>query len=82
MKLKTEKKHYILLVAICFTLIGLIAAFWSPYYENSAQGTHEKGVYNLLQYVSNLCLIIASFSFMGFIVLLPNMMKKDTMDTS
>jgi hypothetical protein len=68
MKLIKNRQHYILLIAICLTLIGLIALFLGKQYENSVQGTHEKGMFNLFEYISKFCLIIGSFSFMGFVV--------------
>ena len=66
MKLKNKKKLYILLAAICFTLIGLIVAYFSSDYENSIQGTHNKGMYNMLEQIKRMCSYMGSILFVGF----------------
>jgi hypothetical protein len=67
MILKNKKKLYILLAAICFTLIGLIAAYFSSDYENSIQGTHNKGMYNMLEQIKRMCSYMGSILFVGFV---------------
>ena len=66
MKLKNKKKLYILLAAICFTLIGLIVAYFSSDYENSIQGTHNKGMYNMLEQIKRMCSYMGSILFVCF----------------
>jgi multisubunit Na+/H+ antiporter MnhG subunit len=77
MKLMKNKQHYLLLVAIFFTLIGLIALFLGTPYENSVEGTHGNGMYNMFEYITRLCLFIGSFSFVGFVLLLIISKHKD-----
>ena len=77
MILKNKKKLYILLAAICFTFIGLIAAYYSSNYENSIQGTHNKGMYNMLVQVQRLCSYFGAILFVGFIALIVFSKHKD-----
>lgn len=68
--MKLKKKYYILLVAICLTLIGLVAAYYSSNYEDSIQGTHNKGMYNMLRQIQSICSYLGSILFVGFVALI------------
>jgi DNA-binding transcriptional regulator of glucitol operon len=66
MKLRNKKKSYILLAAICFALISIIALYFSLNYENSIQGTHNKGMYNMFKQIEKLCLYTSIMLFIGY----------------
>jgi len=68
MKQEKASKSYIVVIAICLALIGIISAYFMTMYENFAQGTSEKGIYNVLKYISNGFLINASIFFTIFVI--------------
>lgn len=68
MKLKKTSKLYLIVIAICMALIGLIAAYFEPLYENSLQGTSERGIYNVLKYTSILFLANSTIFFLVFVI--------------
>ncbi len=66
MKFKNKNKIYIVLLAICFLLISIVATHYSADYENSVQGTHNKGMYNMLAQIKKLCLYASIMLFIGY----------------
>ena len=68
MKQEKASKSYIVVIATCLALLGLISAYFMPMYENSVHGTIEKGIYNVLKYISNGFLINASIFFTIFVI--------------
>ena len=68
MKQENASKSYIVVIATCLVLIGLISAYFMPMYENSMQGTSEKGIYNVLKYISNGFLINVLIFFTIFVI--------------
>jgi len=69
--MKQEKRPtaYLVVIAICLALIGLIAAYYMPMYENAVQGTSEKGIYNVLKQISTMFSKVAAVLFIIFIAL-------------
>ncbi|MCL3779931.1 hypothetical protein EMN47_05950 [Prolixibacteraceae bacterium JC049] len=68
--MKLKKEYYFLLAAICVTLIGFIAAYYSSYYENSIQGTHDRGMYGMLEEIRKSCLYFGTALFVGFVAII------------
>ncbi len=64
MKFNNKKKLYILLAAIGFGLIGLVAAYYGPVFD-SEQGTHQRGIFNMLIYIKLVC-FMCSILLTGF----------------
>ena len=56
------KSHVVL--AICMVLIGAVAAYFAPLYEDAVHGSTEKGIYGVLNYISNF------FMFTSFLIVL------------
>jgi len=44
MKQKNRIKLYVVVIVICMVLIGAVAAYFTPLYEDAIQGASEKGM--------------------------------------
>jgi len=68
---KNKIKTYVVL-AIGLALIGAVVAYFIPLYEDAIQGSREKGIYNVLIYISISFLIYSSL----IVLVLINKLKK------